>query len=148
MPKFSKDSLEQLKTCKAPLQLLFMEVVKHFDCTYKEGARTPERQQELLDSGLTETLDSKHIPLDMDDGYDEDGFSEAGDVYPYPIRIPDPDSPDYAKDLARYYYFGGYVKGIARAMGIPIRWGGDWDDDTEVNDQNFDDLVHFELKED
>jgi len=25
-------------------------------------------------------------------------------------------------------------------MGIPIRWGGDWDSDTEVKDQRFDDL--------
>ena len=29
-------------------------------------------------------------------------------------------------------------------MGIKIRWGGDWDSDTQVNDNKFDDLVHFE----
>jgi hypothetical protein len=32
-------------------------------------------------------------------------------------------------------------------MGIKIRWGGDWDMDTETKDNNFDDLVHFEIKE-
>jgi len=26
-----------------------------------------------------------------------------------------------------------------------LRWGGDWDRDTQVDDNNFDDLVHFEL---
>ena len=31
-------------------------------------------------------------------------------------------------------------------MGIPVRWGGDWDDDTEVKDTGFKDLPHFELR--
>ena len=33
----------------------------------------------------------------------------------------------------------------AKAMGIDLRWGGDWDRDTEVRDNSFDDLVHFEI---
>ena len=41
--------------------------------------------------------------------------------------------------------------GLAKAMSIPLRWGGDWDGDTLLSgrdpDQTFDDLVHFELKE-
>jgi hypothetical protein len=28
---------------------------------------------------------------------------------------------------------------------LKLRWGGDWDMDTEVKDNKFDDLVHFEL---
>ena len=32
-------------------------------------------------------------------------------------------------------------------MGIDLRWGGDWDRDTEVRDNTFDDLVHFEIVE-
>ena len=32
-------------------------------------------------------------------------------------------------------------------MGLKIRWGGDWDMDTQVKDNNFDDLPHFEIKE-
>jgi hypothetical protein len=31
-------------------------------------------------------------------------------------------------------------------MGIGLRWGGDWDSDKDFSDQNFDDLVHWELK--
>ena len=30
-------------------------------------------------------------------------------------------------------------------MDINLRWGGDWDQDTEVKDNRFDDLGHFEL---
>ena len=33
----------------------------------------------------------------------------------------------------------------AAYLGITnIHWGGDWDRDTEVNDQTFNDLAHFE----
>ena len=30
-------------------------------------------------------------------------------------------------------------------MNIKLRWGGDWDRDTQVKDNSFDDLLHFEL---
>ncbi len=62
--------------------------------------------------------------------------SEAIDAAPYPI--------DW-DDLNRFYYFAGYVKGIANEMGIKIRWGGDWDGDTILDDQTFMDLPHFEI---
>jgi len=39
--------------------------------------------------------------------------------------------------------------GLAKSMGIPLRWGGDWNGlvngQIELYDNNFDDLVHFEL---
>ena len=34
---------------------------------------------------------------------------------------------------------------IAGKMKHRIRWGGDWDGDTDVKDQKFMDLPHFEL---
>jgi hypothetical protein len=43
-------------------------------------------------------------------------------------------------------YFAGYVKGIAMMLGIPIRWGGDWNSNNDLKDNNFDDLPHFELR--
>ena len=48
--------------------------------------------------------------------------------------------------LIRFYDFGGYVVGAAHRLGVPIRWGGDWDQDHDVfDDQTFQDLVHFEI---
>ncbi len=135
MARFGKKSKNALGTVNAHLQALFDEVVKHFDCTVTEGYRTLERQKDLVASGASKTMNSRHL----------DG--NAVDVYPYPVRIPKPNSKTFSKDLARFYFFGGFVKGLATAMGISIRWGGDWDGDTEVNDQSFDDLPHFELKE-
>ena len=62
--------------------------------------------------------------------------SKAVDVAPYPIDWNDPD---------RFYHFAGYVRGIAEGMGIKIRWGGDWNGNFDLKDQNFYDLPHFEL---
>jgi len=62
--------------------------------------------------------------------------SRAIDLAPWPL--------DWS-DIRRFYYFGGFVVGVANKLDIPIRWGGDWDGDFEVKDQNFNDLVHFEL---
>ena len=56
---------------------------------------------------------------------------------PYPI--------DW-NDKERFYFFAGYVKGIASQMGIELRWGGDWDSDNQLHDQTFMDLPHFELR--
>jgi len=39
------------------------------------------------------------------------------------------------------------VMGVAKQMNLPIRWGGDWDMDNDLDDSNFLDLVHFEIKE-
>ena len=63
----------------------------------------------------------------------------AVDVAPYPI--------DW-DDRERFIYFGGFVKGCAYRMNIPLRWGGDWDSDTQLSDNKFDDLVHFEVRKD
>ena len=66
---------------------------------------------------------------------------------PYPIIWPDKinRSKQYVKDVGRFYYFSGIVKAIAVSMNIEIRWGGDWDNDNDFNDQTFDDLCHYEL---
>jgi peptidoglycan L-alanyl-D-glutamate endopeptidase CwlK len=60
-------------------------------------------------------------------------------VAPYPI--------DW-NDTKRFYHFAGFVLGVAKSskIAIPIRWGGDWDSDNDLNDQTFMDLVHWELK--
>jgi len=48
-------------------------------------------------------------------------------------------------DLNRFYFFGGFVLGIAKSMNIPLRYGGDWNGNMDIKDENFLDLGHFEL---
>ena len=47
----------------------------------------------------------------------------------------------------RQTLFAGFVLGLARGMGINLRWGGDWDQDFEVMDNRFDDFPHFEVRD-
>ena len=130
MPKFSNRSRENLSTCDPRLQKLFWEVIKTFNCTIIQGHRNEIQQNEYYKNGRSKLQwpKSKHNRWP----------SLAVDVAPSPINW---------QDTNRFYYFSGYVKGIARMMEIPIRWGGDWDDDTNTFEERFKDLVHFELPE-
>jgi len=124
MPRFGKRSKERMKGVDAKLQNVFNEVVKEFDCSIIEGLRSQERQNELVDQGKSKTKFGKHVQ------------GKAMDVAPYPIDWNDRD---------RFHYFVGYVKGIAKRLNVRVRWGGDWDGDFETKDNQFDDLVHFEI---
>lgn len=141
MPKFGTRSEAQISTAHPDLQRLFHEVVRCFDCTILEGLRTPERQQELYAQGRTApgaivtykdgiALRSKH------QARPGESFSRAVDVLPYTINW---------QDTGRMHYFAGYVRRVAEEMGIRVKWGGDWDNDTEVLDERFRDLPHWEL---
>jgi peptidoglycan LD-endopeptidase CwlK len=122
-----------LLTANPFLQQLFREVAKAWDLTVLEGVRTLERQKELVASGSSKTLASRHLAQ-------ADGFSAAVDVAPRGL-----DATVTWQDSALFYYFGGYVMRVAQDLGLHIRWGGDWDGDHQVKDQNFNDLVHFEI---
>ena len=50
-------------------------------------------------------------------------------------------------DRERFHLFAGFVIGIAKSMGITLRWGGDWNMNFEVDDNQFDDFPHFEIRE-
>ena len=132
MPRFSRKSRSKLEGIDARLVLLLEEVVKYFDITVIEGKRSQERQNQLVKEGKSKTKFGKHVQ------------GMAVDIAPYPI--------DWnARD--DFHYLGGFVLGIACKMGINVRWGGDWSSSSlakeqrTTKDNNFDDLVHFEIKE-
>lgn len=127
MPKFSKRSKNRLNTCQNDLVILFEEVVKHFDCSIICGHRGEKAQNRAY---------PKYSKVKYPNSKHNSEPSLAVDVYPYPVNL---------RDTARFYYFAGFVKGIANKLGIKIRWGGDWDSDFDVRDQTFNDLGHFEL---
>lgn len=128
MSSFSIKSHERLSTCHIDIQRLFERIVIIFDCTILQGHRNEEDQERYFKAGVTKVQwpNSKHNKK----------ISEAIDAVPFPINW---------KDRERFHYFAGTVKGMAHMMGIHIRWGGDWDNDTEVDDNRFDDLPHYEL---
>ena len=125
MPKFGKRSRERMKGVDSRLINVMNELIKLMDVTIIEGLRTKERQEELVAKGASKTKFSKHIE------------GKALDLSPYPIDWENRDG---------FYYMGGMIRGIAQQLGYDIRYGGDWDSDGQTKDNNFDDLVHVEIK--
>ena len=128
MFKFGKKSRERLATCDERLQRVFNEVINYVDCSVLEGHRGEERQEKLFKDGKTKV----HYP----NGRHNASPSRAVDVVPYPV--------DW-DDRERFHLFAGVVLGIAYSMDIALRWGGDWNQNFEVDDNQFDDFPHFEL---
>lgn len=126
MYKFGKRSLKRLKGVDSRLVNVLNELIKIMDVTVIEGLRSAERQEELLAKGATKVKYSKHME------------GKAVDICPYPIDWDDRD---------RFHYMGGMIRAIAKQLNVNVRWGGDWDSDGEVKDNNFDDLVHIEIKD-
>jgi len=114
---------------------LFQEVVKRYDCQVIQGARSIEDEKADIAKGvshLMNPMNSKHV-VDSETR----PLALAVDVAPYPI--------DWGKS-GRFCHFAGYVEKTAEVMGIPIRWGGEWNGTWNKPGQ-LDDLDHFELKE-
>ena len=124
MYKFGKRSRERLKGVDTRLINVLNELIKMMDVTIIEGVRTKERQAELLKQGATKVKYSKHME------------GKAVELAPYPIDWENRDG---------FYYMGGMIRGIAKQLGLKVRFGGDWDSDGDTKDNNFDDLVHIEI---
>ena len=130
MNKWSNTSKERLEQCDERLQALAEAVLQIHDCSVLTGHRSENAQNQAYVEGYS-TIQwpySKHNKLP----------SLAIDLAPFPI--------DW-ENTKRFYYFAGIVMGVAKQMNLPIRWGGDWDMDNDLDDSNFLDLVHFEIKE-
>ncbi len=134
MPRFGKRSKRNLKQCHEDLQILFNEVIKHYDCTVICGMRGKKEQNEAYYSGRSRVKfpESKHNV----------NPSIAVDVVPYFSNKPH----IRWEDKNKFYEFAGFVQGIATMLNIDIRYGGNWDGDDELHDQSFFDLPHYELK--
>ena len=124
MFRFGRRSRKRLEGVDAKLVNVLNELIKIMYVTVIEGVRSEKRQLELLKKGATKVKYSKHMS------------GKAVDIAPYPI--------DW-EDRERFHYMGGMLRGIGQQLGIRVRWGGDWDSDGEIKDNNFDDLVHVEI---
>ncbi|UZJ39165.1 M15 family metallopeptidase [Prosthecochloris sp. SCSIO W1102] len=111
-------------------------MILHFDCVVLCGHRNRVEQERAFSEGTSKVRwpKSKHNKYP----------SRAVDVAPYDMS---PVGPVNWQDRERMTFFAGFVLATAKQLGINIRWGGDWDRDTQVRDNRFDDLVHYELVE-
>jgi peptidoglycan L-alanyl-D-glutamate endopeptidase CwlK len=138
MAKYSTRSEGFLEAADPRLARLFRAVVRYFDNSILNSIRTIEEQIENVRTGLSKTMDSKHLP-------GPDGKARAVDSAPYPQRWGDNTPSKMTQWEVDQVYYGGFVMGFAAAMGIPLRYGGDWNSDRAQIGTGFRDLDHFEL---
>jgi peptidoglycan L-alanyl-D-glutamate endopeptidase CwlK len=135
--KLSRRSKAKYDTLHPDLQLILDYMLDIVDFSVIEGVRTKERQRELVESGMSKTMRSKHLA-------NKDGVSEAVDIVPYP-------GLDW-NDRERFTFYQGIAKGIAHMLYImgdidhTIRNGVDWDGDGNIKEHSFFDGPHLELK--
>jgi len=119
-------SMQRLDKCHPDLRKVMLEAAKSCNLIFEisETLRTKQRQAELLKIGATTTLRSRHL------AHVSDGLSRAADFY---IMI----DGKARWDWPLYNIVGNHIKAVAKALGIPIVWGGDW--------RRFKDGPHIEL---
>lgn len=138
MYTFGTSSQLKLDTVVPPLKELVTRALATgvIDFSVVEGRRERERQDQYFSTGLSKVKwpDSKHNVLKPED------LAKAVDLVPYIHGS----GLSYARPHC--CVLAGIVLAIASMMGLKVRWGGNWDQDGEpVTDQDFQDLVHFEL---
>jgi len=133
MPTFGADSKAKLDTLDPDLQVVLRAAIAGFDFKIISGFRGKAEQNEAFANGKSTKVwpDSKHnitpsIGVDLAPWY--------------------PEAPHIRwKRTGRFIYLAGWIMGIGEELGLTLRWGGDWDMDTDLSDQKFNDLGHFEL---
>lgn len=149
MPQYSQASKDRLATVDYRLQLIFYKIIPYYDVTIIEGRRDEQRQNELYREGATKVQypDSNHNPDPASNIPQSQQLVKAVDVAPYPVNFAeDLEGEAKRKEIARFYYLAGIVEAVANDIGVSVRWGGDWDSDHDYRDQDFDDLVHYEIE--
>ncbi len=135
---FGAASLKRMVGVDPGIIKVATRVLDFMDITVQDGGgiRDAELQAVLFAEGKSKkdgvTKLSRH-QIEHPDA--RDGNGDACDFAPYPIKWDDP---------RRWYYMGGLFLALGAEMGIPFRWGGDWDSDGEITDQKFHDLGHIE----
>lgn len=126
MPKFSAKSKKLLAQLHPALRAICEEAIKETDFTIMDSTRGRAAQELAFKRGNSKARfgESAHnyVP------------AIAVDLAPYPVDF---DNLQRFKDLAKI------ILRIAKAKGVPLRWGGDWNMDGSTSDGW--DFPHFEL---
>ena len=86
-----------------------------------DGVRTLARQKEYVRRGVSDTLDSKHLPQ-------ADGFSHAVDLVPVGDHDGDPTTPDRVHwGMDEIYITAAAMAVAASRTRTFVVWGGVWD---------------------
>lgn len=129
---WGKRSKEKRGELDSVLSMVFDQALARspFDLAITDAHRGEALQTEAFISGASKLNwpDSKHNSMP----------AKAGHLDPFPI--------DY-KDIYRYYMLAGVVWAAADELALAdrLRWGGDWDQDFDLDEETFRDLAHWEI---
>ena len=131
-----KKTLGVLSTVSFNLRLVFHEALAMglIDIAGIEGRRVKARQNRLfaINKSKVQWPNSKHNVLKPDD------LAHAFDIAPYV-------NGKISDNWYHCIFLAGIIQTCGKKLGIPIRWGGNWDQDGEpITDQDFQDLWHYE----
>jgi len=110
----SRDNLEGVHTDLQRVVERAIEITDK-DFTVIEGLRDIERQRELVNTGKSTTMNSRHLT------------GHAVDIAPWPISW----------DWDEFYPIADAMKEAADELGVALEWGGDW--------KSFPDAPHWQL---
>lgn len=115
--KLGKRSLQNLSGVHPDMVAVVKRAIEisDKDFTVIEGIRNINRQRELVKTGKSTTMNSRHLT------------GHAVDIAPWPISW----------DWDEFYPIADAMKEAAEELDIDLEWGGDW--------QNFPDAPHWQL---
>ena len=118
--KFGQRSEERLNGVHPDLVKVVRRAleISKVDFAVLEGVRSPERQAQMVKSGASQTLNSRHLT-----GHAIDVAPVVGNQVRW--------------DWPLYYPLAEAMKAAAAELNIPIEWGGDW--------RKFKDGPHWQL---
>ncbi len=113
--RLSYASMERLSGVHTHLSQVVIHALDYSAVDFKvlEGVRSPARQAQLVKTGASQTLNSRHIP-------GQDGLGHAVDLG----ALLD---GEVRWDWPLYYRVAAAMRRASLELGIPIRWGGVWD---------------------
>ena len=139
----SNHSKKEVATVIQPMRDLYYYILKYMDVKALEGWRGRERQNKLFDDKISEVQfpNGKHnLSLIMKKA-GQTGYERKSDALDFEIYV----DGKVTYDPKYYIMMWGIARSWADLHGVILRWGGNWDNDQVIiDDQSFNDLMHIE----
>jgi len=160
MYRLGTRSRQKLDECHPIFKVILEDLIQYIDFSIIEGHRGREAQELAYSKGLSQL----HFGFSKHNSQPSDAIH----VVPYPIdwgelsllelyegvKRGDISLDEFVEKLhkwrvayGRFAFLAGQIIATGRKYGAIIRWGGDWDSDGELRNNNWNDLGHYELLE-
>lgn len=136
-------SVQRLKQVHPELVKVLEEAIKYTGFRITYGFRPENEQNDMYARNLSDKRwpNSAHNYQELENGILVPR-SRAIDFAPWFVNPPH----IRWKDTEGFIYCAGIITGVAHMMNVQLVWGGDWNGNRDVHDQNLMDWGHLELK--